>query len=156
MHWKDNNVAAEKSGYRNTTQRAVILAEVEAYEGHLTAGEIFERVRRRYPTIAYGTVYRTLHLLAEHGLIQELTFADQASRFDKRVERHDHVHCTECGIIVDVDVPVALMATHVAEEQSEFTITSHHTVFNGLCPACKAALNKTQRSVLVVTGATQA
>jgi Fe2+ or Zn2+ uptake regulation protein len=140
-------VAAEtNTGYRNTTQRAVILAEVESYDGHLTAGEIFERVRRRYPTIAYGTVYRTLHLLAEHGLIQELTFADQASRFDKRVERHDHVHCTRCGIIVDVDVPVALMATHVAEEQSEFVITSHHTVFNGLCRDCKTALSKSQQS----------
>ena len=138
--------AETSTGYRNTTQRAVILAEVESYEGHLTAGEIFERVRRRYPTIAYGTVYRTLHLLAEHGLIQELTFADQASRFDKRVERHDHVHCTACGIIVDVDVPVALMATHVAEEQSEFVITSHHTVFNGLCRDCKTALSITQRA----------
>lgn len=125
--------------YRNTTQRAVILAEVESYEGHLTAGEIFERVRRRYPTIAYGTVYRTLHLLAEHGLIQELTFADQASRFDKRVDRHDHVLCNVCGVIVDVDVPVALMATHVAEEQSGFSLSNHHTVFNGLCPECRVA-----------------
>jgi Fe2+ or Zn2+ uptake regulation protein len=134
---------AEKSGtYRNTTQRAIILAEVASYDGHLTAGEIFERVRRRYPTIAYGTVYRTLHLLAEHGLIQELTFADQASRFDKRVERHDHVHCNACGVIVDVDVPVALMATHVAEENSGFTISSHHTVFNGLCPECQASARR--------------
>ena len=80
-------------GYRNTTQRAVILDEVRSAEGHLTAGEIFERVRRRYPTIAYGTVYRSLHLLVKHGLIQELTFADQASRFDARVDRHDHVLC---------------------------------------------------------------
>jgi Fe2+ or Zn2+ uptake regulation protein len=130
-------VVEKTTGYRNTTQRAIILAEVESYDGHLTAGEIFERVRRRYPTIAYGTVYRTLHLLAEHGLIQELTFADQASRFDKRTDRHDHVHCNVCGEIVDVDVPVALMATHVAEEQSGFDISSHHTVFNGLCPACR-------------------
>jgi len=125
--------------YRNTTQRAVILAEVERAVGHLTAGELFERVRRQYPTIAYGTVYRTLHLLAEHGLIQELTFADQASRFDKRVDRHDHVHCLACGIIMDVDVPVALMASHVAEEQSGFIVTSHHTVFAGTCPDCASA-----------------
>lgn len=124
--------------YRNTTQRAVILAEVESADGHLTAGELFERVRRRYPTIAYGTVYRTLHLLAEHGLIQELTFADQASRFDKRVDRHDHVLCLECGIIMDVDVPVALLASHVAEEQSGFTVTSHHTVFAGTCRTCSS------------------
>jgi Fur family transcriptional regulator, peroxide stress response regulator len=127
-----------REGYRNTTQRAVILAEVQTAEGHLTAGELFERVRRRYPTIAYGTVYRTLHLLAEHGLIQELTFADQASRYDGRVERHDHVHCLECGVLLDVDVPVALMALHVAAEQSGFDVNSHHTVFSGRCPGCKS------------------
>src|SRR5215218_10650951 len=120
--------------FRNTTQRAEVLDEVRRSQSHLTAGEIFERVRRRDPRIAYGTVYRTLHLLAEHDLIQELTFADQASRFDKRVDRHDHVHCTECGALADVDVPTAMMATYVAEEQSGFRISSHHTVFSGLCP----------------------
>ena len=114
-----------------------MLDEVRRSQSHLTAGEIFERVRRRDPRIAYGTVYRTLHLLAEHGLIQELTFADQASRYDARVERHDHVHCLECGVLLDVDVPVALMALHVAAEQSGFDVSSHHTVFSGTCPGCK-------------------
>ena len=125
--------------YRNTTQRAEVLDAVRRSEEHLTAGEIFERVRRTDPRIAYGTVYRTLHLLAQHGLIQELTFADQASRYDGRVERHDHVHCLRCGMLIDVDVPVALIARHVAAEQSGFDITSHHTVFAGVCPACKNA-----------------
>jgi Fe2+ or Zn2+ uptake regulation protein len=125
--------------FRNTTQRAEVLAVVRHATEHLTAGEIFERVRQRDPRIAYGTVYRTLHLLAEHGLIQELTFADQASRYDRRVDRHDHVHCLTCGVLLDVDVPVALIARHVAAEQSGFDITSHHTVFAGVCPACKSA-----------------
>ena len=60
-------------------------------------------------------------LLVEHGLIQELTFADQASRYDGRTERHDHVHCNICGALFDVEVPVALMARHVAEERSGFS-----------------------------------
>ena len=124
-------------GYRNTAQRALILDEVRAADGHLTAGEIFERVRRRDPRIAYGTVYRSLHVLARHGLVQELTFADQSSRYDKRVDRHDHVHCTGCGLLLDVDVPVALIARHVAEEQSGFAVTDHHTVFAGRCPECR-------------------
>ena len=128
--------------FRNTTQRAEVLDEVRRSQCHLTAGEIFERVRRRDPRIAYGTVYRTLHLLAEHGLIQELTFADQASRYDGRVERHDHVHCLECGVLLDVDVPVALMALHVAAEQSGFDVSSHHTVFSGRCPGCKSAASR--------------
>ncbi len=125
--------------FRNTTQRAEVLDEVRRSDGHLTAGEIFERVRRRDPRIAYGTVYRTLHLLAEHGLIQELTFADQSSRYDGRVDRHDHVHCVQCGVLLDVDVPVALIARHVAAEQSGFHVTSHHTVFAGVCPGCRSA-----------------
>lgn len=124
--------------YRNTIQRTEVLDAVQAADGHLTAGEIFERVRQRDPKIAYGTVYRTLHLLAERGLIQELTFADGASRYDKRVERHDHVHCLACGLLLDVDVPIALIARHVAEEQSGFAVANHHTVFAGRCPSCRS------------------
>ncbi|MEA2511587.1 MAG: Fur family transcriptional regulator, peroxide stress response regulator [Thermomicrobiales bacterium] len=129
--------AAIDRGYRQTAQRAMILAEVKAADGHLTAGEIFERVRRKDPKVGYGTIYRSLHLLARHGLIQELTFADQSSRYDGRAERHDHVLCTDCGLLVDVEVPIALIARHVAEERSGFAVTSHHTVFAGTCPACR-------------------
>jgi Fe2+ or Zn2+ uptake regulation protein len=129
--------AKQKQDYRQTAQRQMILEEVRTSDGHLTAGELFEQVRRKDPRIGYGTVYRSLHLLAQHGLIQELTFADQASRYDKRTERHDHVHCLKCGKLDDVDVPEALMARLVAEERSGFTITHHHTVFAGICPACR-------------------
>jgi len=136
--------AGPRAGFRNTTQRSVILRVVERAEGHLTAAEIYERVRREYPSIAYGTVYRTLHLLAEHDLIQELTFADQASRFDKRTDRHDHVHCSVCGAIEDVDVPVALLAQHVAAERTGYEIESHHTVFVGVCPECQGGQGVTE------------
>lgn len=122
---------------RMTTQRTAILLEVQGADKHMTAGEIFERVRRKYPTIAYGTVYRTLHLLAEHGLIQEFPFGDQASRFDRRTDRHDHVHCTICGELVDVDVPIAILARQVAAEQTGYDINGHQTVFSGVCVDCQ-------------------
>ena len=47
------------------------------------------------------------------------------------------MHCLHCGVLLDVDVPVALIARHVAAEQSGFDVTSHHTVFAGVCPGCK-------------------
>ena len=134
---------AAEPGIRMTTQRAAILAVVQTAEKHLTAGEIFERVRRRYPTIAYGTVYRTLHLLAELGLIQEFPFGDQASRFDRRTDRHDHVHCTVCGSLVDVDVPIAILARQVAADQTGYQIHEHQTVFSGVCPDCQRAREAT-------------
>ena len=126
---------------RMTTQRAAILTEVQSADKHLTAGELFERVRRKYPTIAYGTVYRTLHLLAERGLIQEFPFGDQASRFDKRTDRHDHVHCTVCGELTDVDVPIAVLARQVAADQTGYDIQEHQTVFSGVCPKCQQAMS---------------
>src|SRR3954463_16800412 len=116
-----------KSDFRMTPQRAAILDAVKTSDGHLTAGEIFERVHARYPSIAYGTVYRTLHLFAERGLILEFPFGDEASRFDRRTDRHDHVHCTICGTLVDVDVPTVLYAHQVAAEQTGFDITGHQT-----------------------------
>lgn len=131
--------------YRRTAQRSDILSVVQEASSHLTASEIFERVRRRNSRIAYGTVYRSLHVLAEQGLIQELTFADQASRFDARVERHDHVQCRVCGLIDDVDAPVALLAEHIAAEQSGFEVEGHHTVFVGICPTCRAIADGTGR-----------
>jgi hypothetical protein len=66
VRYLESKTAAIDRGYRQTAQRAMILAEVKAAEGHLTAGEIFERVRRKDPKVAYGTVYRSLHLLARH------------------------------------------------------------------------------------------
>lgn len=139
MQGATKQAAGPAPGYRQTAQRQMILDEVKAAASHMTAGEVFEGVRRRDPRVGYGTVYRSLHLLVEHGLIQELTFADQASRYDGRTDRHDHVLCTACGLMVDVEVPEALMARHVAEERSGFTITSHHTVFAGRCQQCRSA-----------------
>ncbi len=130
--------ASAGAGFRPTAQRALVLDVVASSDQHLTAAEVYERVRAREPRVAYGTVYRSLHLLVQHGLIQELTFADQASRYDGRTERHDHVHCLACGVLIDVDVPMALMARHVAEERSGFVISTHHTVFAGSCPTCRA------------------
>lgn len=130
------------TGIRMTPQRLAILREVRDADSHMTAGEIYERVRDKNPTVAYGTVYRTLHLLAEHGAILEFPFGDQASRFDGRTDRHDHVHCTYCGQLVDVDVPSALLARQVAEEQTGYAIEEHQTIFSGVCPRCQTEVRE--------------
>jgi Fur family peroxide stress response transcriptional regulator len=128
---------SSENSIRMTTQRAAILAEVRGAEKHLTAAEIYGRVRQKYPRIAYGTVYRTLHILAEHGLIQEFPFGDHATQFDRRTDRHDHVYCRNCEQLVDVDVPIAILARQVAADQTGFDIGGHQTVFLGLCADCQ-------------------
>jgi Fe2+ or Zn2+ uptake regulation protein len=130
-------------GIRMTTQRTVILAEVRNAAKHLTAAEIYARVREKYPTIAYGTVYRTLHLLAEHGLIQEFPFGDHATQFDRRTDRHDHVYCRICERLLDGDGPIAILARQIAAEQTGLLIDGHQTVFSGICSGCQEEQNVT-------------
>lgn len=120
-----------------TPQRIAILEEVREAGGHMTAAEITERVRQKHPSISVGTVYRTLNTFAERGLILEFPFGNEASRFDARTERHDHVHCMVCGALRDVDVPRALLAHQVAAEQSGYDIREHQTIFSGICPDCR-------------------
>lgn len=126
-------------GFRMTPQRIAILEEIRAAGGHLTAAEVIDRVHERHPSISVGTVYRTLNMFAERGVILEFPFGNQASRFDGRTERHDHVHCTICGELRDVEVPSALLAHQVAEDQSGYEIQGHQTIFSGICPKCRRA-----------------
>ena len=125
-----------------TPQRLAVLKEIRQAGGHMTANEIIERVHRNHPSISVGTVYRTLNSFAERGIILEFPFGDQASRFDGRTERHDHVHCTICGALQDVDVPGTLLADEVAAEQSGFQIQGHQTIFSGICPDCQRKQEK--------------
>ena len=124
-------------GFRMTPQRVAILDEIRQGGGHLTASEIIDKVHQKHPSISVGTVYRTLNMFADHGVILEFPFGNQASRFDGRTERHDHVHCTVCGELRDVDVPSALLAHQVAEDQSGYEIQGHQTIFSGICPKCR-------------------
>ena len=89
------------------------------------------------PGIAFGTVYNALHALAEHGIILQLTFGDSASRFDARVDRHDHAICTRCGDLVDTVAPPTRDTINQAAAATGFEIHGHHTQLLGLCAACR-------------------
>ncbi len=122
--------------FRLTRQRRAILEEVQAAGGHPRAAEIFMRVRRREPRLAYATVYNTLHLLAKHGLIQSFDFGEGASRFDPRTDRHDHLACRSCGQLVDVEIDLG-QATQRLQLETGFRVEAYHVEVRGLCPACQ-------------------
>jgi Fur family peroxide stress response transcriptional regulator len=123
--------------FRLTRQRRAILEEVRAAGGHPRAADIFMRVRRREPRLAYATVYNTLHLLARHGLIQSFDFGEGASRFDPRTDRHDHLACRSCGRLVDVEIDLGRAARHLQRETG-FRVEAYHVEVRGLCPDCQA------------------
>ena len=126
-----------RPAHRLTPQRRAILDAVQASGSHPTAAQIFAEVRARHPRIAFGTVYKALHLLSQTGQIQQLEFGDTASRYDRRVDRHDHAICTNCGRLMDIDVPLPPYLQDEASTASGFRIAQHSTQFYGLCPDCQ-------------------
>src|SRR5204862_5911189 len=97
-------------GLRSTPQRLAIVHEVLT-RNHPTVGEIYQSVRRRFPTIGLQTVYNTLHTMTERGLVTELPFAS-ATRFDSNMRPHANLVCRGCGRIEDAEfVPDHLATT---------------------------------------------
>ena len=84
-----------------THQRLEIFREVAATTDHPDAEQIFQRVRDRLPTVSLDTVYRTLWLLCELGLVVTLGNSHERTRFDANLDRHHHFVCSRCGFTRD-------------------------------------------------------
>jgi Fur family peroxide stress response transcriptional regulator len=89
------------AGLRLTPQRLAIAREV-LVQDHPTAAEVYEAVRDRFPTMGLATVYATLNVMVERGLLRPLAF-ESAVRFDANVTPHANLICTACGRITDYD-----------------------------------------------------
>lgn len=129
-----------RQGLRSTEQRRVIVDTFVAAQSHLTIEELLTLVKQRDPRIGYATVYRTLKMLAESGIANELHFGDGFSRYELReaLSHHDHLICTSCGKIVEFEEPeIEQLQARVAESHG-FLITSHRHEMYGLCPDCRA------------------
>jgi Fur family peroxide stress response transcriptional regulator len=89
------------AGVRLTHQRMEIFREVARADDHPNAEIVYKRVRERMPTVSLDTVYRTLWLLNDHGLITTLGPSRERTRFDANLTRHHHFVCVHCGATRD-------------------------------------------------------
>jgi Fur family ferric uptake transcriptional regulator/Fur family peroxide stress response transcriptional regulator len=120
-----------------TRQRKVVLDVVRAGDSHPTAAEVFQVARQAMPGISFATVYNSLRYLKQAGLVREVAFGSGASRYDRETERHDHAVCSECGTLVDFDLPGTVGLIRSAARASRFKAESVHLTLIGLCPGCR-------------------
>ncbi len=128
-----------EAGLRSTPQRLAIVNEV-FQRHHPTVGEVYETVRRQFPTIGLATVYNTLRSLTERGYLRELPFGD-ATRFDVNVEPHTNLVCTRCGRIEDssdCEDLIREIGNRVANGTG-FKPESQRIDVYGLCSRCAAS-----------------
>lgn len=122
---------------RVTRQRRVILEELRKVRTHPTADEVYAMVRRRLPRVSLGTVYRNLDLLAADGEILKLQSAGSSKRFDGTAAPHQHVRCSKCGRIADLETALPLPDIN-ALFLPGFRITEARLEFDGVCDDCCA------------------
>lgn len=128
---------SSKPSHRMTPQRRVIMEELQRSRCHLTADQIYDRVRQRLPRVSLGTVYRNLEVLAEQGVIQKLDGIGSQRRFDSNPQRHFHVRCLQCGRMDDIDTESAFSVDDIRLQASDYEICDVHLEFLGLCPDCQ-------------------
>jgi Fur family peroxide stress response transcriptional regulator len=90
-------------GYKVTPQRLAICKLLFSSKDHPSADQIYQEVKKQYPTISLATIYFTLDLLKDLGLLQELGFSDRSSRYDPNTSPHINVICPKCGKIYDYE-----------------------------------------------------
>ncbi len=126
-----------QKGYRMTPQRMMILEAIKGASGHISAEDIYQEVCKRYPGINISTVYRTLELLKEMGLVTETDMGDGRVRFHSAGhEHHHHLVCSRCGKVIDMDESMMSPLTDMLSEKYGFRADLKHLAIFGHCKTC--------------------
>lgn len=141
----DYQVAKElmrESGYKLTDQRKVVFECLEEYqEDHMTTEEIHQKLRDSGENIGIATVYRTLLLFDELGIVQKLDIDDSGTRYElvdgSAEHHHHHLICKACGKVEEVKVDFLNEVENKIENEHNFLIDNHELIFYGKCDECQ-------------------
>ena len=135
-------------GYRLTIPRGAVLDVLSKTSEHLSAEDVYLAIHKVYPQVGLTTVYRTLELLVQMGLVFKFDFGDGRARYElsegpKGIRHHHHLVCSECGRVIDytdfIDDEIELLnnTEKGLSKKFNFKITNHLIQFYGLCDKCK-------------------
>jgi Fur family ferric uptake transcriptional regulator len=141
------HIRLRAGGQRLTPQRLLILELLYSRGDHITADEIFAAAQERYPYLNISTVYRTLDLLRDVGIVSETDLGDGRRHFALLSdERHHHLVCLACGGAEEVDDSVFDELRDRLEQVSGFHARIDHLAIFGTCRYCAAAGSASTRA----------
>ncbi len=128
----------KQKALRYTPQREEILKAFLSVEKHLSADELYKIARKKNPNIGYVTVYRTMKLLGEAGLCNEIDFGDGISRYEHKFKHghHDHLICIKCASYMEVMDPEIEKLQGELARKNRFTPLKHKLQIFGICGRC--------------------
>jgi len=128
--------ALRERGMRVTSQRVLVHRALRELDRHVTADELLDAVSPRLPNVSLPTIYATLDLLEELGMVRRVQRAG-TTLFDPRTDSHHHLVCTQCGSIEDVDSELDTSAIERAATRRGFDPERVEAVVHGRCAACR-------------------
>ncbi len=133
---QDLTTALRERGMRVTSQRIVVHRALGELDRHVTADELLEAVTERLPSVSLPTIYATLDLLEELGMVRRLQRAG-TTLFDPRVEPHHHLVCSSCGTVEDLDSELDSAALERAAGRRDFQPDRIEAIVHGRCRNCR-------------------
>ena len=129
----------KQHGLKSTAQRDDIARVFFQIGRHISAEELYAEVKKVNPHVGYATIYRTLKLLKECGLVNERHFDDLQARYEVVTQRHhDHFICERCGKIIEFENEAIERMQEIVASQLKATLTRHKMELYGICAECLA------------------
>ncbi len=137
-HYVDSsNDLLHKRGYRLTPQRYLVLSVIQEANGHVTLEQIAERVQAYNPRVSLSTIYRTLELLTELGLIHENHLPGEPPHYEmSQGKSHHHLVCKKCKTMIHLDDALLGDLHERLQEQYHYHTLSLGLLATGYCDAC--------------------
>jgi Fur family ferric uptake transcriptional regulator len=133
---KIDRKALSSAGLRMTRQRALILEIIR--HRHLDADEVYRQAREKQPRFSLSTVYRTLRMLKEQGLVDELHFGEAHHHYEvKPSAEHHHLVCLGCGKIVEFECKLSQKMKQDLARKQGFEVTGVEINMTGYCSKCR-------------------
>lgn len=142
MFFDDIKVKLRSQGSKLTPQRRAVLEVIlRRQHDHLSSEEIYDEVRKDLPDVGLATVYRTLQLLCNLGVVSRVVLDDSVSRYELRLDDEEHHHhhliCEKCGKIEEVHNDLLEPLEEYVRDKFGFEIKNHDLKFTGYCKDCK-------------------
>lgn len=137
----------KEKGQRQTPERFMVLEEMYNSDGHLDADELFFRIKNAGARVSRATVYNTLELLIECGLVQRHQFGQNQYFYERAYayQQHDHLICRECGAVMEFCDPRIMEIQRLMEKIYDFTVDSHSLHLFGKCTNPETCARKKQQ-----------
>jgi len=127
------------SGRRVTRQRRLVMQVIQENPGHLEVEAVYALAKASDPKISLPTVYRTLAVLKEMGMVKDHALGENHAHFEAAPEKpHYHFTCRKCGRVIEFDAPQVVQVVHAVSEREGLQVTDVHLFLSGYCARCQA------------------